>query len=276
MSKFLNTFTERVIRSFKTRYLILKDASEVFFGYRHSLIPPKRYDYINIGSNENIGKEFLPHFIKYGGLKPTDSVLEVGSGFGRMAIPLTTYLNKKGSYEGMEIITDGVNWCTSKFTPRYSNFKFQYINVYNERYNPKGECTASAYVFPFKNHTFDFVYLTSVFTHMYPDEISNYLNEIKRVLKKGSKCFITYYLLNEVSMSNIKNNMGTFNFKYQVDHYRIEDCDQPLYQIAFPETFIRALYEDQGLKIEDPMYYGSWSGRKDYLSFQDIVIATAL
>lgn len=272
MNNFLNKYTKLLTRSVKTRYLILRDATEVFLGYRHFLIPPKRYDYINIGANEQIGKDYLQHFIQEGGLKPTDCVLEVGSGFGRMAIPLTMYLSKEGSYEGLEIIKDGVNWCQSNFTPRYSNFKFQLIDVNNARYNPKGKYEASAYCFPFNENSFDFVYLTSVFTHMYPDAVENYLNEIFRVLKKGGKCFITYYLLNEISLNKIKQNEGTYNFKYEVNDYRIEDKADPLYQIAFKETFIRKRYKNCKIIIKEPIHYGHWSGRENHLSFQDIIV----
>lgn len=264
---------DRFLGAIRTRYRIIKDYTEVILGFRHPLIPPKRYDYINIGANEQIGEEFLKYFVEYGGLKPSDRILEVGSGFGRMAIPLTTFLTE-GSYEGLEIIKDGVNWCQSQFTPRFPNFKFHRIAVYNERYNPTGIINPVSYTFPFSDASFDFVYLTSVFTHMYPDEIQHYLNEISRVLKTGGRCFITYYLLNDLSLNHINKNEGTYNFKYHHGSYRIEDEANPLYQIAFGESEIRAFYESSNITIKEPIYYGSWSGRTDFLSFQDIVIGT--
>lgn len=272
MNNLISRYTKQVTRLIKTRYILLRDDIEVFFGYRHALTPPKRYDYINIGANEQIGKEFLQFFVKQGGLKPADRVLEIGSGFGRMAIPLSTFLSQEGSYEGLEIIKDGVNWCQSKFAPKFLNFKFQRIDVFNNRYNPTGNQLATEYKFPFENATFDFVYLTSVFTHMYPDEIENYLSEISRVLKRGGKCLITFYILNDSSLNNINQNKGTYNFKYEVNDYRIEDKANPLYQIAFTETFIRNLYAKCSISIIEPIQYGSWSGRTTYLSFQDIIV----
>lgn len=271
MNKLID-FIKRFKSSIKTRYRILKDASEVFLGLRHPLIPPNRYNYINIGINETIGKEFLEHFINKADLKPTDQVLEVGSGFGRMAIPLTEYLSTEGLYEGLELLKDGVNWCQSNFTPKFPNFKFQRIDVYNARYNTAGTQKAETYRFPFKDGSFDFVYLTSVFTHMYPNEIANYLKEVSRVMKPRGTCLCTYYLINDISKEQIKNHLGTYNFEYSKADYYIEDLKDPLYQIAFKEPFIKLLYADCNLDIE-AVYYGSWSGRQDFLSFQDIIIA---
>lgn len=264
---------KRIQQSLKTRWLLFKDHIEIKLGNRHPLIPPKRYDYLNIGTSDKINREFFNYFLEIGDLKPSDQVLEVGSGFGRMAIPLTEYLSPNGHYYGLELIRDGVNWCQHNFTPKYPNFKFQRIDVYNERYHPEGTQKANNYHFPFEDNSFDFVYLTSVFTHMYPDEIANYLKEISRVMKPGAKCLCTYYLVNEVSANYIHKRMGTYNFEYTKGDSFIEDLNDPLYQIAFKEEFIKMMYRNCKLHIESPIHYGSWSGRQDFLSFQDIIVA---
>lgn len=263
---------KRIQQSLKTRWLLFKDQLEVRLGKRHPLLPPKRYDYINIGANTIINKEFFGYFVEKAGLQADATVLEVGSGFGRMAIPLTEYLSTEGRYEGLELLKDGVNWCQHHFTPKYPNFKFQRIDVYNARYHAAGTQKAETYTFPFKEGTFDFVYLTSVFTHMYPNEIANYLKEVSRVMKPGATCLCTYYLINDISKEQIKNRLGTYNFEYSKADYYTEDLKDPLYQIAFKEPIIKELYEECKLDI-DAVYYGSWSGRQDFLSFQDIIIA---
>lgn len=265
---------KKIKSSLRNRYRIFKDNFEVIMKLRHPLEPPKRYNYINIGTNDVIGNEFLKYFIELGNLKKDYKVLEVGSGFGRMALPLTKYLNENGSYYGLEIIKDGYNWCNSKFTSKFSNFKFKRIDVINERYNPSGTIEPSNYKFPFSDGSFDFVILTSVFTHMYPKDIQHYLYEISRVLKKGGNCFITYYLINEVSLKNIEKQLGVYNFRYFEDNYRFEDKENQLYQIAFDEKSIRKYYKKSEIEIKEPIHFGSWSGRDDYLSFQDIVVGT--
>ena len=46
----------------------------------------------------------------------------------------------------------------------------------------------------------------------------------------------------------------------------------PEVAIAYNYDFIIKLYNTLNLNIIKPIYYGSWSGRKDALSSQDIII----
>lgn len=64
-------------------------------------------------------------------------MLDVGSGIGRMARPLTKFLTS-GSYVGIDIVPRGIEWCQRHITSRYPNFTFQHADVYNKEYNPTG------------------------------------------------------------------------------------------------------------------------------------------
>jgi hypothetical protein len=48
----------------------------------------------------------------------------------------------------------------------------------------------------------------------------------------------------------------------------------PDFAIAYPEAEIRALFLRSGLRILEPIKFGDWCGRKDFLDHQDIVVAT--
>ena len=227
---------------------------------------------INDGSDDEIGAIFLKYSIEKGGLKSSDDVLDVGSGYGRMAKPLTTYLNPDSQYEGIEIIGRGVRKCKKLISKTFPNFHFQKIDVHNKRYNPRGSVKAAEFTFPFEDESFDFVLLTSVFTHMLPDDLANYLKEIARVLKKGGTCFITYFLLNDESSKLIDSGSSHFNLSFKYESYRIESEEDPEYVVAYDENLIRAQYDKNQLDIKQ-VYFGSWSGRADFLDFQDIIIA---
>ena len=73
--------------------------------------PPSENIFVGDGDFRAIGAEFLRHFVKLGDLRPTDKVLEIGCGIGRMAVPLTQYLST-GTYDGMDVVADGINWCS--------------------------------------------------------------------------------------------------------------------------------------------------------------------
>lgn len=218
------------------------------------------------------GEEFLNIYKEVCSLRPDEKMLDVGCGIGRKTLPLTRYLSRRGTYDGIDITPKGIIWCDERITPRFPNFKFQQIDVYNQHYNPTGTHLPSAYKFPFEDNAFDFVMLGSVFTHMLPDDMLNYLGEVHRVLKKGGRCLITYFLLNEESLSLMGSKASTLNFKYSGDRYRTTSEPLPELAIALDEEWVRQRYKDVGLTITR-IDYGSWCARPTYLSYQDLVLA---
>jgi SAM-dependent methyltransferase len=238
------------------------------------LIPPAEKNFVGDGDFIKIGETFLGYFKDLCGLQPTARVLDVGCGIGRMAIPLTQYLNDEGGYEGFDIVPDGIRWCESKITPAYPHFRFTHANIYNKQYNPGGVVKAADYDFPYASRTFDFVFLTSVFTHMLPADMENYLAEISRVLKPGGRCLITYFVLNAEAESYIKAGRGVFQFPHRYGCYGVQDQSMPEGVVGYDEVFVRDLFEKYGLRIDSPIHYGNWCGRPDHVSGQDMVVAT--
>ncbi len=243
-------------------------------GKRKGLRPPRSKIFVGDGNFEIIGQEFLNYFIELCHLKPTDKVLEVGCGIGRMAIPLTRYLNNQGTYIGMDIVPEGITWCQRKITPQFPNFTFFLSDIYNDQYNPKGRLPVMEYVFPLADGSFDFVFLTSVFTHMLRADIDHYLAEISRVLKPGGRCLITFFLLNDETLVLLKTR--DHPFKYTYEDCLVIDSKMPEASIAHPEQKIRALCLSHQLKIVEPILYGNWSGREKYVSSQDMLLAVKI
>ena len=263
----------------RTAYLLAADGVTALGGRQDALTPPRRKSSLFVGGGDfkRTGDEFLRYFVDLAGLQPDDRVLDVGCGIGRMAAPLTGYLSARGSYEGFDIVPAGVRWCRERITPRFPNFHFQVADVYNRVYNPKGSHRAVDYRFPFADADFDFTCLVSVFTHMLPEEMENYLAEIARTLRGGGRCLITYFLLNEESSALIERDsriLDFLDFRYDMGVYRLIDKNAPEAAVAYDEAFVRALYRKYGLEIQPPIRYGAWCGRESYLSGQDIVIAT--
>jgi hypothetical protein len=100
--------------------------------------PPSEESISSIGGNIKIAFEFLGYFIQRVGLEPTDNVLDVGCGIGRMAYALAHYLNSETKYEGFDITDKMLQWARQEITPRYPNFKFRLADIYNKLYNPNG------------------------------------------------------------------------------------------------------------------------------------------
>ena len=67
----------------------------------------------------------------FSGLKPDHNVLDIGSGIGRVALPLTQYIYSTSHYIGIDVIFDAVSWCYENIHTRYPNFEFKHVNAEN-------------------------------------------------------------------------------------------------------------------------------------------------
>jgi ubiquinone/menaquinone biosynthesis C-methylase UbiE len=240
---------------------------------RRDLIPPRRMIFVGDGDYKSKGLEFRKLFVEVGGLNPDDKVLDVGSGIGRMAAGLTGFLSPRAEYDGFDIVKEGVEWCRKNITARFPNFRFLHADISNQAYNPKGRYRSSEYAFPYPENRFDFLFLTSVFTHMFPADVENYLKEIARVLKPGKTAFITCFLMNPESEALVRAGKSTQDFSHKLERCYTSMPSNPEAAIAFSEPQMRDMLRKVGLAIQEPVRYGSWCGRAAFLSYQDIIVA---
>jgi SAM-dependent methyltransferase len=220
---------------------------------------------------EEIGNAFLDHFLELGGLVPTDAVLDVGSGLGRMAIPLTRYLRPPGRYEGFDVLTPQVEWCRRRITPLHPHFRFQSVDVYNGEYNPFDPSAAASFRFPYADASFDFVVLASVFTHLLRDDMEHYLREVRRVLRPGGRMLATFFLRDEERPISPD---ARFTLATRLDDVTsVDDPEHPEAVVAYEERHVRALLDEDGFELAG-LYPGSWTGfDEEPESYQDIVVA---
>ena len=243
-----------------------------------ALLPPEHLIDFILGAGsatgfEAVGDEYFGFFTGLCGLRPEEHVLEVGSGVGRLALPLTRYLTPEGRFEGLDIVPEGVAWCNEQISSRFPNFGFKVADIYNTRYNLEGSLRAAEYTFPYGDQEFDFVFLASVFTHMLPDGVERYLSEIARVLKPEGRCLITYYLLNDEAFALLEQGKAAVDFPHDHGPYQVHIEADPEETVAYKEEFVRELYPKHGFAIREPIHHGLWAGRDKWLSWQDVIVA---
>lgn len=273
MKNDLSGYISASIRSLSRRlHYTLGDIYDTLTRQKTDMLPPKRMIFVGKGDFSKIGDHFVTIFKLQAGLQPHHHVLDVGCGIGRMAIPLTKYINETGRYEGFDIVPEAIQWCRKNITSQFPNFNFQKANIYNKNYNPAGRLNAVDFKFPYPDACFDFVFLTSVFTHMLPKEIEHYISEISRVLKNDGQCLITFFLSNDQVSSVIQEGKSALNFKFEFPGFLSTDQKLPEAAICYPEKDIRNLFENNSLNIT-ASYPGGWSGHPGALSYQDIIIA---
>ncbi len=208
--------------------------------------------------------------LEIAGLRPEHRVLDIGCGIGNLAVALIGYLG--GTYDGIDVHQEAIAWCSRAITPLHPAFRFHYADVANTAYNPGAHSPAAAYRFPFPDHAFDVIFLASVYTHLLPDDASNYVSEVARLLAPGGFCVASYFLLDDERLKAI--DAGLSFMPFQVVHpsrvCRLTSAVTPESAVAFDEGYVRQLHEQSGLRIRSLRRGEWWRGRAHD---QDVVVA---
>lgn len=192
-----------------------------------------------------------------------------------MALPLGRFLGPYGTYDGFDIARDGIAWCQKHISQRHPRFRFTHVDLRNSVYNRGGRLDPATFRFPYEDASFTFVFATSLFTHLLQDAAENYLRELGRVLKPGGRTLITFFLLNDAARASLRAGTSSQPFAHRGGPYSLTtNAQAPEEALAYDEEWLRGALESCGLEIRRPLYYGSWCGRPDFVSYQDIVIAT--
>jgi SAM-dependent methyltransferase len=263
----------KATRSWTSRSVLcdLRDAADWVLGRSDPLTPPRKLVF-GIGGDLFVGDRFLGHFRELAGLRPDEAVLDVGSGVGRMALPLTRYLSHAGRYDGFDIVPANVNWCRTAITPRFPHFRFRHADVFNREYNPRGRLAGDSFRFPYPDAHFDFAVVTSVFTHLLPGTVAHYLREIGRVLRPGGRCVATVYLLNDESERLLAAGKGEITLEPGDGECRVHSRAVPETCVALDEGWYADAVGAAGLTLDRPARYGLWCGREPGFDFQDVTV----
>ncbi len=208
-------------------------------------------------------------------IAPHSNVLDVGCGLGRVAHTLAGWL-KEGSYTGIDITKSSIDWCIEHYA-KYSHFRFIHADLSNSHYNRPDAQDAATYQFPVEAGSMDFIWSTSLFTHMRIHEVDNYLGQMALAAKSGSMIWNTYFILDEESESLVRAGVpgwGVLQHPIESGLYMTED--NPDHVIAFYLDKLVELHEKHGLEIICTSF-GGWSGRSGTNdNGQDVILAKKL
>jgi SAM-dependent methyltransferase len=239
--------------------------SEVRSAARAGMIPP-RFMWPMVGGPDQFveqGRSFSDYLIEHARLTPSSAVLDIGCGLGKHAIHLAPFLKQGGQLEGFDVHKRCIDWCQRAITPRYPNARFRHTPLKNDMYSPNAKASAADFKFPYRSDSFELAFLASVFTHMFTDQVDNYISEIARVLKSDGCCIATVYLLNESKRAGIAGGTAAWTFSIPRDGCWIETQAPPEAAVAYEERDLIAKFGRAGLFLAEPVRYGCWSETKD-------------
>ena len=122
-------------------------------------------DYEKMG---HVEKEILMNY----GLKPNMSLIDYGCGSGRLAQALPAEYNI--NYLGVDIVEQLLQYAKIKSKPNYRFIRHRKLSV------------------PAESESADMICAFSLFTHLLHEETYIYMEDMKRVLKKGGKLVFSF------------------------------------------------------------------------------------
>jgi SAM-dependent methyltransferase len=126
-------------------------------------------------------------------IRSDSSVLDIGCGAGRLPLGLVE-VNPVADYLGVDIDRRAIDWCRRHITPNHPTYRFEEIDVYNERYSRTAPALVDTLELPAEEASFDIVYSHSVLAALSEEDTIAYFRIFRRYLKPGGQIFLTAFV----------------------------------------------------------------------------------
>ena len=232
---------------------ILDFVTNIFFSEFRQLPPNHLRVRVGVGNkiflnhmlHMEMGKNFWLNNFATTTLNLKSNILEIGCGCGRMAMPLKS-VGFCGQHTGIDIDDEMLNYCNNNFPN--SNFTFikstHKSKAYHSGKNNKGLLENKFYKIPLESKSQDFIYSTSLLSHLLEDDLINYLSEAFRLLKENGIMRMTFFCVDSME----HNLSGRWTFKHKLGETYVESLKYPEAASAYTKDFIERTCKNVGFR----------------------------
>lgn len=187
-------------------------------------------------------------------VRPSDTVVDIGCGFGVMANELGPLLGPQGNYLGVDLHGPLVRWAQRHIAIHDRRFRF----ILAHDSEGRGRL-------PISDGGADFVLAKSLFTHLTETPARLLLKEIARVLKPGRTALLTAFIYEAAHRPVV-----AFPYPDPRSPVRWRVRSRPQAAVAFEQEFFAGLVTDAGLTVQ-VFRPGFWPG-SNKLNAQDVLL----
>jgi SAM-dependent methyltransferase len=223
------------------------------------------------------------------GFRGDQNLLDIGCGCGKTALALMNTIRPPGSYTGFDIQPVLVEFVDRLFKQQRisSHFHVDCFPIVGNKYysGTRQGVSAEAFEFPYADERFDMAVSFSVFTHLRNRAMVNYVNNLGRVMRRGSKLLLSFYLLDNSPEGNRGGDPWRPSQRREAlmrsprsadsadgDVLRVLKPEMPEFLVAYRLDHLLETFEKYGFSLSREPMFGSWSGRSDFFGHQDYLV----
>jgi SAM-dependent methyltransferase len=222
----------------------------------------------------------LPFLVQRANLSSGSSILDYGCGFGRLAYAASKYLNSEGCFFGYEINPTALAFLGRAYADS-PNFHFggnilrrseNYIAIKEHTGSDDGARADDIDLRGLVKGQVDAQWSHSVFTHMWIEPIIATLKSVNAVLAPDALCINTWLIVDDYAAYVLRCGMADRELPHRVNGAYTYSVDNPLMCTGYGLDTMIDIYDRAGHEIIE-ILWGSWAGRENNVTYQDIVIS---